>query len=95
MPRPLSLILNVNTDTPWFTQQLPQSPVNKPDTRFGLTENLAIAPDGNPLLQTDEDVIAQTVKLAPDPDKSINVGLGLKRPEVRDIVGTEISRSFL
>ncbi|OSX66771.1 hypothetical protein POSPLADRAFT_1129096 [Postia placenta MAD-698-R-SB12] len=62
-----------------------QSPVDKPDTRFEPTENLATAPDGNPLLQTDADVIAQTVELPPDPDKSIDVQLDLKDPEIRDV----------
>ncbi|KZT00031.1 uncharacterized protein LAESUDRAFT_709421 [Laetiporus sulphureus 93-53] len=46
---------------------------------------LATAPDGNPLLQSDANVIAQTVELPPDPGASADIQLDLKDPEVRDI----------
>jgi len=48
-------------------------------------EPLAAAPDGNPQLNSDANIVAQTVEPPPDPAISTDVQLDLKDPEIRDI----------
>lgn len=46
---------------------------------------LATAPDGNPVLESEANIVAQTVELPPDNETSADARLDLKDPDVKDI----------
>ncbi|CCM00052.1 uncharacterized protein FIBRA_02078 [Fibroporia radiculosa] len=62
------------------------TPTDNPlDDQIQLETSIIAAPDGAPQLESDANVVAQTVEPPPDPELSTDAQLELKDPEVRDV----------
>lgn len=66
-------------DAPPVYTEVPVTIDSKPEAP------LATAPDGNPVLESDANVVAHTVELPPDENLGADARLDLKDPDTRDI----------